>query len=221
MFRLAASAVAILLAHGTPFSTFACGVALHEFSRLSVFSGMRRAAAFAGPLMLGAGLWLGGTPYARDPAGLYDTVVRALYDWLGLITLPTMREAGAVLVVAAALFWPPFRYVLRGRFCDFLGKVSFMLYLVQIPTLGTVGGAVFIVAANRLPYVAATLVALACYIAATLIVAAVLTRLLDRPAIRLSRRAAAALDAALARLSLRTGAQTAATPTTRSGLGPA
>jgi peptidoglycan/LPS O-acetylase OafA/YrhL len=97
-----------------------------------------------------------------------------------------LRHAGNALVVGAALFFRPAEAVLSSRICRFLGRISFMMYLIQIPVLGAVGATVLVYAVPHFGYGVAFALAFVAFIGCNIMVAQLLTTLLDRPAIRLS-----------------------------------
>ena len=166
-------------------ASFGFGIVLFEAVRLWRL----RVAAPAALALLAAGVFLGGIPYDIDYAGggLYAWLWDTLAPWIGVIQLITYRLA-AVCFVAAVLLWPGLQRLLLTRVSQWLGRVSFMLYLVHVPILCSLGAGLLVLLAPRLGYDAATVVVLPCYLAAALAVAGVTTRLIDEPSIRLARR---------------------------------
>jgi peptidoglycan/LPS O-acetylase OafA/YrhL len=110
-----------------------------------------------------------------------------------------MHETAAFCLVAAAIWFVPFRVVLTTRLFQFLGRISFMVYLLQLPVLCFVGAGAVLLLAPHIGYNLATILAAVAFIAATLAAATLLTHLIDIPAIRASRRLASALSASPAR----------------------
>ena len=188
-------------------ASFAFGIVLFELVRLlrqqpeARLATMARAAPPAAIALLAAGVFLGGIPYDIDFAagGFYAWLYIAWSPWIGVIQLWTFR-LGALCFVAAVLLWRPLQSLLLTRVSQWLGHVSFMLYLVHVPILCSFGAWLLVRFAPLVGYNTATLLVLPCFLAAAVAVAGLTTRLIDEPSIRLARRAGAMVMPALRRL---------------------
>jgi len=98
------------------------------------------------------------------------------------------KIVGAVLLFTGVALSPSVSALLSSRVARWLGRLSFSIYLIHFPVLLTVSCAVFSAAASRMPSWTAGLLACATEFAVTVLMAAIFARLVDRPAIRLSRR---------------------------------
>ncbi len=113
-------------------------------------------------------------------------VARALvrpFAWFSL-----SQEGAAVAIFVAVLLLPEAHFLLRSRLAQWLGKLSFAIYLLHFPILTTLGSAVFVVAVGRIGVGAAAGFALIVGLAATLPLAVLFERAVDQNAIALSRR---------------------------------
>ena len=191
---LGAAGIAVVITYNTPFDGFGGGIALFELGRaIQLLPSERRAqlahaAAPFGAVAIVLGVWLGGTPFNIDLPGngAYARAARFLFNYVAS-PITQMHHAGAILIVAAALTLRSLQRVLSTRPCQYLGRISFMMYLVQIPVLCSVGAYVVLGATRAAGYNPATLLALAAYLAATILIAHVTTAAIDVPSIRLSR----------------------------------
>jgi peptidoglycan/LPS O-acetylase OafA/YrhL len=195
--RVCAAGVVSVLLWDTPFFGFPLGVLIFELHRALP----RLPAAMLwlpGGCFFALGVLLGATPFEIELSGggVYATLAIALYHLTApMSSVTAMHQAGAFCLVVSALMFAPARAVLETRGFQFLGRISFMVYLVQVPVLCLVGAGGFLLLAPRLGYNPATIVAAAAYLAVVLAVATVFTRFIDIPAIRASRRLGAALSA--------------------------
>jgi len=187
----AVSVAAVILTWNTDYYGFGLGLALFEVRRgISYFppawrAKLARAGAPLGLAVLLAGIWLGGTPFSLT--GLHYWCIEDIRG-LGIpLRIADMQHAGAFLLVAAALLFPPFQCLLRSWICQYLGRISFMLFLVQNPVICAVPLWVFMHAGHQ--YHVRALLALVAYLVVSIGIADVATRLIDQPAIRLSRLA--------------------------------
>jgi peptidoglycan/LPS O-acetylase OafA/YrhL len=90
----------------------------------------------AAPLLVLAGLLLGMLTLRPESEGN----LRGLVAMVALFSSPHafILGVGALLLLAGVLMWPSAQRYLEMRACQFLGRISFALYLIHIPLLGTV-----------------------------------------------------------------------------------
>ena len=98
------------------------------------------------------------------------------------------NQVGAILIFLGVLHLPRAQHLLERRLPQFLGRISFSLYLVHFPVMATIGCGVFNLIAPRSGAVPGCLAALIAGLAVTLPVAVLFERHVDRLAVRLSRR---------------------------------
>ncbi|KDA04791.1 hypothetical protein DC31_04505 [Microbacterium sp. CH12i] len=96
-----------------------------------------------------------------------------------------LAGVGAVLIIVVAMGWPRLRALLERAVPQWLGRVSYSLYLVHVPLLGTL---VYFFGSDR------WLLAVTVGIPASLVVAALFHRFLEVPAHRLARFIGGALQ---------------------------
>jgi peptidoglycan/LPS O-acetylase OafA/YrhL len=174
--------------------SFVFGVTVFEVARLAagaeiaVPPRMQTAVAIG---LLAAGAFLGGTPF-----DVSDEPYRSLYvisaPWLSNFTVITHR-VGALCLVLGVLLFPPLQRLLLGCLSQWLGRVSFSLYLVHVPLLCSLGAWLLLRLEPGLGYNAASLVALALYLSAALVVAGLVARWVDEPSISASKQIGAAV----------------------------
>ncbi len=208
---IAVALLALAAVWRTNYFGFPCGVTLFETLRLwrrLPPARREKLAPLAGPLGCGlliAGVLMGGNPYNIDLAahGPYGRLFLTLSPWIENPVL-LVHRLGAVALVAAALPWLPMRRVLTTRPIQWLGRVSFMVYLCHVPIICSLVAAGFLWLAPTLGYNWATAVLLPVFLATLFVVAEVATRLFDAPAIFLARRIGRAVGAVARRLGART-----------------
>ena len=99
------------------------------------------------------------------------------------------NAAGALLILLAAESWTPFRNLLLSRPLQFLGHVSFPLYLIHIPLLmSVVSFAALQMLGADLNYWLVACLSVALLVGVSLLVASVLFYVSERPAITLAAR---------------------------------
>lgn len=197
--RLAAALVAYGLLWSTHYGGFPAGVVLFELASLVPARPRPILAWGGGAVLLAGGLVLGGTPYYVAGPTPYVRLLQALGPISGNPVLELHRWA-AILLVAAALVFPPARRLLAGAGCRFLGKISFMSYLCHVALLCSVASWTVLWLAPLVGYDAATALALPVFLASLLGVAAAGTRLVDQPGTAFAHRAAAWLVSLIGRV---------------------
>jgi len=193
--RLAAALAITAFACHSRYGCFCLGAALFELWRILP----ARPISTAGFAIFALGVWLAATPFVL--AGTHEYILLKAYQ-LGLpIGIIGMTQAGAFLLVAAALICPPFQSFLRLGICQYLGRISFMLYLVHLPVECSAGAYMFLHAPGS--YNERAALAFLTTSAAAILIADLAFRLIDQPATRLSRLfTAPALDVKTAILAV-------------------
>jgi peptidoglycan/LPS O-acetylase OafA/YrhL len=189
-------AVILLLLAGlwhTPYAGFPAGAALFEcFQATRAMRLPRFYMVIIGAPVFFAGLILGSTPFELNlqNGGIQADIAIALYRVTAPVSsITVMHDLGALCLVAGALLFAPARALLESRLCQFLGKISFMVYLVQIPILCFAAAGIVTALTPRIGYNEASVVAAIGYLCTVLATATLFTRYIDAPAIRASRHA--------------------------------
>jgi putative glycosyltransferase (TIGR04372 family) len=142
------------------------------------------------------GIFAGGFPASGTQAGISSHWHRWLVD---SGNAQAWHNLGASLIMFAVLRSTFLTAVLRSRPCQFLGKISFPLYLIQIPVLCSFTA--FLMISLRLqPYLLWAVVVLIGSISVTLPLAWVVTAFVENPSLWLSRRFGELTEIALADL---------------------
>jgi peptidoglycan/LPS O-acetylase OafA/YrhL len=144
-------------------------------------------------LLLGAGLLaLGVLLCTTDPI----PIVQRLADWfptpfIGRRAPPTLAQSlyGAVATFFGFALLPRLQLVLTKPPIQWLGKISFSLYLTHFPIIITVASAAFYFLAPKLHYLPTVFIVTTAGCLASLLVARLFEFLVDRQAIKLSRLA--------------------------------
>lgn len=126
--------------------------------------------------------------YVGSPGWLIAALVRhARYLWLpgAFDEFHAQSAVGAVLLFLGVVMLAPLQRVLTSPLLRWLGQISFSLYLTHFPILFTLAALTFVADYG---HPAATLVATLVGLTASLVVACLFERWVDRPAVRLSRR---------------------------------
>jgi peptidoglycan/LPS O-acetylase OafA/YrhL len=165
--------------------------------------------------MLVLGVFLGTIPYAQTRGWWFDLLaahapVGGDSGWQaqdgpfrGIAGADFWHAAGALLTLIAADNWPALRNLLGTRIPQFLGRISFPLYLLHVPILISAGCGLFLffIHAGLSPAPAWALAATG-FIAIACLLSWAATPMVEEPAVRWSAKAARYLDRRLERLSL-------------------
>jgi peptidoglycan/LPS O-acetylase OafA/YrhL len=201
--RLAVALIVLALTWRTPYGGFAAGAGLFEAGCLLRGVAKFRALCWtAGAGLLLAGFVLGGTPW-----NLFDTLYWPSFVWLSArIDNPILavHRLGAVYVVAAVLVLPPLRHVLTLRPFRFLGRVSFIVYLMHITLICWLFSWLMLRLTPLIGYNRASALGLLIFLIVLMAVAVVATRLFDQTSIRLSRQVGAVVPRAINALAAKT-----------------
>ncbi|MET1028895.1 MAG: acyltransferase family protein, partial [Dongiaceae bacterium] len=197
--RLAACAIAAAALIAAPAwlpnfcALFALGVAMHDLAtRARRVDGRGRAA----PLLRSP---------AADILGLTLLLLGAcIYPVLDLHAPETMQRLGAMadplghmsqwtarsfLIVVGVMLSPTAQSFLANTVSQFLGRISFGLYLLHLPLLWSVGGTFYIDMSARIGPIGAAAIASLIVILSSCLAAAIFNRLIEAPSIRFAARA--------------------------------
>jgi peptidoglycan/LPS O-acetylase OafA/YrhL len=165
---------------------FPCGVALFAAERLLP---PRRDRPGVGLVLLATGLVLGGTPYLVDLAfdGPYARLFLALAPFMDNPVLFLHRVA-AVCLVASAMIYPPLRALLVTQMAQYLGRISFMLYLVHVPIICSLCAALCLWLTPVIGYNHAVAVVFVAFINASIATATLCNLVIDEPILRILRK---------------------------------
>ncbi|MEN4919734.1 acyltransferase [Achromobacter spanius] len=129
------------------------------------------------------GLYLGGIDGSK------------LYAWLGLIPVGTASKNGVFAVFGAVILvyavkGGAFSNLLQSRPVQFLGRISYSLYLVHLPIILSVacGSYLWLATEQGFGRVGAAALAFSIALPTTIAVAMVFTRLVDEPCIKFAKR---------------------------------
>jgi peptidoglycan/LPS O-acetylase OafA/YrhL len=134
------------------------------------------------PVAIVLGTWTNGTIYQS----VYSRIHVAALSPAELEIF--MHTLGALIIVLAAIKLDALSRLLKTRMLQYLGKISFALYLTHLVILGSLASYLFTVILPHAGYVAATTVAFTVSVSISLIVATFYTRWVDMPSINISRQ---------------------------------
>ena len=199
-------AFAVALLWQTRYAGFAYGLLLFEAMRAAqrlppaTLGRLATGAPWAGVGLLGAGILAGGMPYALNlpEPGLYEHIFLLLGPMLPR-PVELLHDLGATMIVAGVLLWRPAQHLLERPLFVYLGRISFMLYLVHVPVLCSLISWLVLRLVPLMGYNRTSLLLLVVFYVTVIVLADLATRAFDEPAIRLSRQAGQALTACLRR----------------------
>lgn len=184
---------AVLLTGTGHYSLFLLGFLLQRLDQRQPGLGGRGLAG-AGALLALAGLYI----CASKDVALLDTAL-ALLRRVTLLDAASnfhgQSEIGALLIFTGVMLCAPLRACFTGRLAQWLGKVSFSVYLLHFPIMMTLGCLIFALLAPH-AYLPAFAAAAAAGIAATFGAAALFEKAIDRPAVRYAKQIGGNLPAA-------------------------
>ncbi len=167
---------------------FALGVALFELLRLDLQRSASRNTEWRDALgftLLALGLVL----YPLFGLRVYD--MAATPPVIGDHPILGGSQLRAALVVMGVLLSPTLQRFLSSATSDFLGRVSFGLYLLHMPLIWSVGGLAYFALSDLLGHWPAALLASAVVILLSLTMAALFHQWVEQPSMRFSARTAA------------------------------
>jgi peptidoglycan/LPS O-acetylase OafA/YrhL len=124
---------------------------------------------------------------ALAPAGLLDRHWPAVAGVVGMDPTACWHGAGAVLLLVLVETWPALRHRLAWKLPQFLGVISFPLYLLHVPLLLSVGCGIFLLAATAgFGFGSAALLAVLVFVPVAIGAATIAARLVEGPAIRIA-----------------------------------
>lgn len=137
-----------------------------------------------GAALLLIGLFLGGLPFAPAEGTVYESIS----SFVGIFSpaFSTVRVIGAAALLLGIFMWKKSGAVFDSRLPQFLGRISFSLYLVHFPLL-CIGLSELYWRFGQSGPVPMTL-AIICYVSATIAVAYVFTVTIDEPTVRVLAR---------------------------------
>jgi len=133
------------------------------------------------------GLFLGGFPtwtISYDNETFYHFISSHFIN----SNTQSVHILGGTFLIAAILISPGLQKFFSGKIFTFLGDISFSAYLIHPVLIGLVACRVFIPTFHNLNnYHGAALIAFGAYLMATIIIAKIMTQLVDKPGTRFSK----------------------------------
>jgi len=147
------------------------------------------------------GLVLGSypTPSATTP-GYYDHLLPHIFGSGVFAQQIGTNVIGAILVLIAVVALAPVQRVLATKPMEFLGRISFALYLLHFLVMGSLGAETLVVLHGPLPYAVAAFLAFVVVVVVSMLAAWAFTLLIDEPATTQMKRAYTSLAARVVRV---------------------
>jgi peptidoglycan/LPS O-acetylase OafA/YrhL len=191
---------------GSYSSLFAFGAAVQQLQPQALFIAIGKRRWLMTLLGLSA-FFLGTVPFAAERWGIYDLLAglsRPLVEYMRPWRhdpVSLWHGAGAALLLVVTLSSPGLQMLLARPVSQFLGRISFPLYVFHVPLLMVVEcNAIVFAYRLGLPPLIGELGSLALYVVAALAAAAALCPLVEEGAITLSARTGIAVDKAVRNL---------------------
>lgn len=134
------------------------------------------------------GLILGGWPNASIPGTLFYPLTTLNADALHLPLSVFAHIIGATLIVIGAVALKPVRWVLELRPAQYLGRISFSMYLLHLLVIGSYSSYLFTHLPKQLPYSVSFVIMLMASLIILFIASSLYEKWVDRPAIAVSSR---------------------------------
>jgi peptidoglycan/LPS O-acetylase OafA/YrhL len=179
--RLVVLAIAAILTFRTYYLCFVGGAFLYEWSRLPQTARDGAPALLRWGLLL-IGFYMGAFPFNGEPGNFW-------FGWMGFFGPNEWHQFGATPFVFGIMSIPALRALLTTRVPQYLGKISFSLYLIHVPLIGGLMTWLIIHLYSPPHRFRAMYGAVAITIPVVIACAHLFDKLVDGPAIRLSRKA--------------------------------
>ena len=189
-----------LLGSGFFLSLFAFGAAMYHVNLRARLERIPRLHLVMLPVLI-LGIFLGTVPYSAARGGYLDTLVSYAFvsdqsawqfaypAWLGLDGESFWHAVGALLTLLAADAWGPLRRLLSHPLSQFLGRISFPLYLVHLPILFSAGCGIFLLCLSiKIGFATAAMLSVAVFVLIAILIAWMSTLLIETRAVTWSER---------------------------------
>jgi peptidoglycan/LPS O-acetylase OafA/YrhL len=140
-----------------------------------------------GLVALALGLIAGGYPFTAPTPGTFYDLPMKVFSELRLSPL-YVWTLGSILIVGGLLVSRVAQRTLSGVTVRFFGRISFSVYLVHFPLLGSILAGLYVSIGYLSAY--ATLACILVYVSAVVLAATIFTILVDEPAQRFAKKAA-------------------------------
>jgi peptidoglycan/LPS O-acetylase OafA/YrhL len=177
---------------GTNFIGFLAGLILADIyhNRGRVYEIIANLSIFYKAIALMAAIYMGSFPPLRTAENLSRLQRPLLFLEDYALNQTIVHLAAAVIMLTLVLTSKRLNKTFELRPLVFLGSISYSMYAVHLLVLGSVGSlAYYIATRNGLPYNYCAAIAMAAYLPTALVVAVLMTKYVDKPAITLSRMA--------------------------------
>jgi peptidoglycan/LPS O-acetylase OafA/YrhL len=198
-----------LLGYGFFLGLFAFGAAMYHVNLRARLERIPRLHLVMLPVLI-LGIFLGTVPYSAARGSFLDTLVSYAFvsdqsawqfaypAWLGLDGESFWHAVGALLTLLAADAWGPLRRLLSHPLSQFLGRISFPLYLVHLPILFSAGCGIFLLCLSiKIGFAAAVVLSVAVFVLIAILIAWMSTLLIETRAVTWSNAAAVYVQRAM------------------------